>query len=68
MPIPREERFQHQVRGQYIAQREMIRFAAERGDDLHRVIAAAKSRAIELVTNDSDQRTNERHVSGRKRI
>ncbi len=54
VPIPREERFQHQVRGQYIAQREMIRFAAERGDDLQSVIAAAKLRAIELGNNDSD--------------
>ncbi|MFC2160152.1 M14 family zinc carboxypeptidase [Acidobacteriota bacterium] len=54
VPIPQEERFQHQVRGQYIAQREMIRFAAERGDDLQGVIAGAKSRAIALGNNDSD--------------
>jgi hypothetical protein len=54
VPIPREERFQHQVRGEYIGQREMIRFAAERGDDLISVISAAKSRAIELGNNDSD--------------
>jgi len=54
VPIPEEERFQHQVRGQYIGQREMIRFAAERAHDLKRVIAEAKLRAIEQGNNDSD--------------
>jgi len=52
--IPSEERFKHQVHGEYIGQREMIRFAAERGDDLKRVIAEAKERAIELGNNDAD--------------
>jgi dipeptidyl-peptidase 4 len=52
--IPQEERFKHQVRGQYIGERELIRFAAERGNDLKKVIADAKKRAIELGNNDSD--------------
>ena len=52
--IPQEERFQHQVRGEYLGLREMIRFASERGDDLKIVIADAKQRAIELGNNDSD--------------
>jgi len=52
--IPREERYKHQVRGQYIGQRELVKFAAERGDDLKRVIGEAKMRAIELGNNDSD--------------
>ncbi|MCJ7579988.1 MAG: DUF2817 domain-containing protein [Candidatus Aminicenantes bacterium] len=54
VPIPQEERYQHQVRGQYIAQREMIRFAAERAHDLKGAIGAAKARAIELGNDDSD--------------
>jgi len=52
--IPREDRYKHQVRGQYIGQRELVRFAADRGDDLKRVIGEAKMRAIELGNNDSD--------------
>ncbi|MFC2166470.1 M14 family zinc carboxypeptidase [Acidobacteriota bacterium] len=54
VPIPQEERYKHQVRGQYIGQREMIRFAAERAQDLLRVIGTAKARAIALGNNDSD--------------
>jgi len=52
--VPAEERYEHQVRGEYIGQRELIRFAAERGEDLKRVIAEAKLRALELGNNDSD--------------
>lgn len=52
--VPVEERYKHQVRGEYIGQRELIRFAAERGEDLRRVIAEAKLRALELGNNDSD--------------
>jgi len=54
VPIPQEEQYKHQVRGQYIGQREMIRFAAERADDLLRVIGTAKLKAIERGNNDSD--------------
>ena len=54
VPIPKEERYKHQVRGQYIGQREMIRFAAERAFDLQRVTGEAKLRAVEKGNNDSD--------------
>lgn len=54
VPIPQEERYRHQVRGQYIGQREMIRFAAERAQDLRQVISTARLRAIERGNNDSD--------------
>ncbi len=52
--IPREETYRHQVRGQYIGQRELIRFAATRAADLKRVIAQAKTSAITRGHNDSD--------------
>ena len=52
--VPREERYKHQVRGEYIGQRELIRFAAERAEDLKRVIAGAKILAVESGNNDSD--------------
>ncbi len=52
--IPREETYRHQVRGQYIGQRELIRFAASRAADLKRVIANAKSSAIARGHNDAD--------------
>ena len=52
--IPDEERYRHQVRGQYIGQRELIRFAAERAADLKKTIGDARLRAIELGHNDSD--------------
>jgi len=52
--IPEAERYRHQVRGQYIGQRELIRFAAERAADLRRVIAGAKARAIALGHDDAD--------------
>lgn len=52
--IPQEERYRHQVRGEYIGQREMIRFASERGADIKQVIASACRRAIEQGSNDAD--------------
>ncbi|GMV21860.1 MAG: hypothetical protein AMXMBFR57_18090 [Acidimicrobiia bacterium] len=52
--IPREETYRHQVRGQYIGQRELIRFAAARAADLTRVIGEAKANAIARGHNDSD--------------
>jgi len=52
--IPRDETYRHQVRGQYIGQRELIRFAATRTADLRRVIATAKSSAAARGHNDSD--------------
>jgi hypothetical protein len=52
--IPDEERYQHQVRGQYIGQRELIRFAAEYPEDLMQVVAQARVDAIARGNDDSD--------------
>ncbi len=54
VPIPEGERYRHQVRGQYIGQRELIRFAAEEADDLKAVVRQARERAIRLGNDDSD--------------
>ncbi len=54
VPIPREERYQHQVRGEYIAQREMIRFAAENADLVRATVRGAKERATALGADDTD--------------
>ncbi|MFC1557058.1 M14 family zinc carboxypeptidase [candidate division KSB1 bacterium] len=52
--VPQEERYRHQVRGQYIGQRELIRFAADEPELLRNSINAAKERATQLGMNDSD--------------
>ncbi len=49
-----EERYKHQIRGQYIGQREIIRIASEHSDEIKNVIMQAKIRAIELGNDDSD--------------
>lgn len=54
VPIPREERYRHQVRGEYIAQREMIRFAAENPELVRETVRGAKERATALGADDSD--------------
>ncbi|UCG85891.1 MAG: DUF2817 domain-containing protein [Gemmatimonadota bacterium] len=54
IPIPREERYRHQVRGQYIGQRELIRFAADEPQQLRQVVRGAKERATQLGADDSD--------------
>ena len=53
--VPDEERYLHQVRGQYIGQRELIRFAAERGAELMAVVAKARADAIARGNDDSDR-------------
>jgi len=58
VPVPEEERYQHQVRGQYIGQRELIRFAAERGDELMAVTAQARADAIARGNKDTDTATD----------
>ena len=45
--IPQEERYYHQVRGQHIAMREIVRVAAERGEEIRALTNAARARAIE---------------------
>jgi len=52
--VPKDEIYKHQVRGQYIGQRELIRFASERPADLRRVVVNAKRHATEIGANDSD--------------
>ncbi len=52
--IPEEERYKHQVRGQYIGQRELIRFAAENPADLMKVVSEARSDAIARGNDDTD--------------
>jgi hypothetical protein len=52
--IPAEERYRHQVRGQYLGQRELVRFAADRAADLKQVIGNAKTRAVARGHDDAD--------------
>jgi hypothetical protein len=52
--VPDEERYLHQVRGEYIGQRELIRFAAEYPEDLVNVVAKARADAIARGNDDSD--------------
>lgn len=52
--IPNEERYKHQVRGEYIGQREMIKFAADEPVLLRKTVMEAKKRATMLGMNDSD--------------
>lgn len=54
VPVPEGERYRHQVRGEYIGQRELIRFAAERGDELVAVVAKARADAIARGNDDSE--------------
>jgi hypothetical protein len=53
-PIPAEDRYRHQVRGQYIGQRELIRFAAEHPAELMEVVSNARSDAIARGNDDAD--------------
>jgi len=52
--VPANERYRHQVRGQYIGQREVIRFAAEQGDLLRKVVGQARETAVRLGSDDLD--------------
>ena len=52
--VPDEERYTHQVRGEYIGQRELIRFAAEYPEELVNVVAQARADAISRGNDDSD--------------
>ncbi len=54
VPIPEEERYKHQVRGQYLGQRELIRFAADEPELLRRTVREAKEKATQLGADDSD--------------
>lgn len=52
--VPDEERYLHQVRGEYIGQRELIRFAAENPEELMNVVSTARADAIARGNDDSD--------------
>jgi hypothetical protein len=52
--IPQEERYRHQVRGEYIGQRELIEFAAENAARVRATVAQARADAIARGDNDSD--------------
>jgi hypothetical protein len=52
--IPEAERYQHQVRGQYISQRELIKYAAENAAKLRATVAQARADAIARGNDDSD--------------
>ncbi len=52
--IPQSQTYRHQVRGQYIGQRELIRFAAQHAAELRKITSDAKVRATERGNNDSD--------------
>ena len=54
VPIPDEERYRHQVRGEYIGQRELIRFAAANPQKVRAVVAKARADAIARGNDDSD--------------
>jgi hypothetical protein len=54
VPIPDEERYRHQVRGEYIGQRELIRFAAANPQKVRAVVAKARADAIARGHDDSD--------------
>ena len=54
VPVEPKERYRHQVRGQYIGQREVIRFAAAEAGRLRGTIKRAIERAIALGSNDID--------------
>jgi len=52
--IPRDEIYRNQVRGQYIGQRELIRYAAENAEHLRSAVAKARSDAIVRGNDTSD--------------
>ena len=54
VPIPREERYRHQVRGEYIGQRELIRFAADEPELTRNTVRNAKETATKMGADDSD--------------
>ena len=54
VPIPQEERYKHQVRGQYIGQRALIRYAASHAEEIKKLLGDVRNRAIERGNNDSD--------------
>lgn len=54
VPVPEEDIYRNQVRGQYIGQRELIRFAAQNPQELMDVVAQARMDAIARGNDDGD--------------
>ncbi len=54
VPVAEEDRYRHQVRGQYIGQRELITFAADEPVLLRQTVREAAQRATRLGADDSD--------------
>jgi hypothetical protein len=54
VPVPEEEKYKHQVRGEYIGQRELIRFAADEAELLRKTVRDAKEKATRLGADDAD--------------
>ena len=54
VPVPEEERYRHQVRGEYIGQRELIEYAAENAGTLRAAVARARADAVARGFDDSD--------------
>jgi dipeptidyl-peptidase 4 len=52
--IPQEERYQHQVRGQYIAQSTILRAAAEQRTAIRALTTGSRMRAIQAGTTGGD--------------
>jgi len=52
--VPDAERYQHQVRGEYIGQRELIKYAASNPEKLRAVVAQARADAVARGNDDSD--------------
>ncbi len=52
--VEARERYRHQVRGQYLGLREVIRYAAKNGNHLRAMVRAARERTILLGLDDSD--------------
>ena len=52
--VEARDRYRHQVRGQYLGLREVIRYAAKNGNHLRTMVRAARERTILLGLDDSD--------------
>ncbi len=52
--VPEEERYYHQIRGQYLAQRAILRAAAEQREAIRAVTTGARLRAIEAGFTGGD--------------
>lgn len=53
-PIPQEERYYHQVQGQFIMMSEILRVAAERKNEIRAVTNGARRRALEAGRKGGD--------------